>query len=80
MGLLLPSTTPQPPKNLVPHPEPKPMPGDLTPENGLYSLNSLPVQPETVAISKPESQMESPKDIDMCKSIFVKSFLRYDHN
>ena len=69
MGLLLPSTTnqPSPPNKVLPHPEPEPMAGDLTPENGLYSVGSSPVQPENLAIPEPENRIPSPEDIDICK-------------
>lgn len=79
MGLLLPSstTTQIPSNNNVPHPEPEPVPGDLTPENGLYSTGSSPVQPETSAIPKPENQIPFPGDIDICKLSFVY-FFKFD--
>lgn len=81
MGLLLPRTTQSPPNKIVPHPEPEPLPGDLTPENGLYSVNSSPVQPETVTIPEPENQMTSPMDIDICKSMIMiyKIFIWFHH-
>ena len=65
MGLLLPSSTP-PHKNL-PHPEPESVSGELTPENGLYSMGTAPVYPEGAGIPEPENQIPSPDDIDICK-------------
>ena len=71
MGLILPkitTTTASPP---FPEPEPVNAPGDLTPENGLYSLGTAPVYPEN-SIPEPENRIPSPEDVDICKNLLSR--------